>query len=60
MAVPSGYAESLPEIINAGWIAYRKRAFWKKVNIKGQKFALLNELVFKTIEVMEVHMQLRA
>jgi hypothetical protein len=60
MAVPSGHAETLAEIINAAWVAYRDPAFWQDLQVHEQGFALLNELVFKTIEVMEVHIRLRA
>jgi hypothetical protein len=60
MAVPSGYAETLAEIISAAWIAHRDPTFWKDPKIHEQRFALLNEVVFKTIEVMEVHMRLKA
>jgi hypothetical protein len=60
MAVPSGHSETLAEIISAAWIAHRDPALWKDSNVHEERFALLNELVFKTIEVMEVHMRLRA
>lgn len=52
--VPAIECKSLADIINAGWIARHDPELWKNVgSVKDRKLSTLNDLVLKTIEVME-------
>lgn len=61
LMVPAKNAESLVNILNAGWKAYHDDDMWKELpNVYAERTVILHELVLKSIEVLEIEQLLGA
>ncbi|MGH7008507.1 MAG: hypothetical protein ACRED7_08895 [Stellaceae bacterium] len=58
--VPAKNLVNLADVISAGWKAYFDKDLWKSNSTALERFGPLNELIFKTVEVMEFEIRLRA
>jgi hypothetical protein len=58
--VPATGYPNLADVINAGWKAYFDQDLWKPNSIATDRFQPLNELILKTVEVMEFEIRMRA
>jgi hypothetical protein len=54
--VPAQRCRSLPEILNAAWLAYENDNMWPSVTrrTRAEKEEILKDLILKTIEIFEV------
>jgi len=54
--VPADKCDSLPDILNAAWMAHQNPSLWKQYkNLEeGRKYIVLKELVLKSIEVFDI------
>ena len=50
---PVAKCKGLSEIINAGWIARLNPELWSGVKFKGNKWNILDDIILKSIEVLE-------
>ena len=58
---PASSAKTLGDIVNAGWKMRLDRSLWEKFNFSNQvRLDILNDLVFKTMEVMEFETKTKA
>ena len=58
--IPASDVNSLADIINAGWKAYVDPNLWEQNHSPMQKFSALNELILKTVEVLEFEIRMRS
>lgn len=58
--IPASDVNDLPEIINAGWLAYFDNDLWSQNSSPGERFSPLNELILKTTEVLEYEIRMKA
>ena len=56
--VPASDCISLADIINAAWRAYERKNIWTSIINEEERLALLNNLVMKTIEVLDLEKRL--
>lgn len=55
LIVPATGAESLANILNAGWKAYLDADLWKEIpHVQRRKREVLSELILKSVEVFEI------
>jgi hypothetical protein len=56
LMVPAQRCRSLPEILNAAWLAYENDNMWPSVTrrTRAEKEEILKDLILKTIEIFEV------
>lgn len=61
IAIPARSSKTLPDILNAAWLAYHDKNLWNDIpQIKDRKDEVLKELVLKNIEVFEYEGKINA
>lgn len=59
--VPAFEVDNLADIINAGWKAWLDNRLWENIpSVAGRRREVLNELILKSIEVMEFETRIRS
>ncbi len=56
--VPASKLANLADVINAGWQAYFDNDLWEPNSLALDRFGPLNELILKTVEVMEFEIRM--
>ena len=59
IGIPANNLTNLADVINAGWMSYFDVDLWERDSLATDRFGPLNELILKTIEVMEFEIRMK-